>query len=231
MVEAVSQGHRPSQVVVASDAELKALLRKDEGEIWSDIVEPLFQAVLRLDALALRQKLDEGQARDGLTPFLKCCVSPLLDKVGMAWAEGKVEIHHEHFLSEVLEDRLRKLRAEQKVKIDQTPILFATLPGERHRLGLLMAALSYAARGVRTELLGVDLPVANIASAARTLRASSVAISLSIQSSGEPTRRLLMDLQDRLPRKCRLLIGGQGAARTRKVEGVERMLGLDPQGD
>jgi hypothetical protein len=54
-----------------------------------------------------------------------------------------------------------------------------------------------------------------------------VAVSLSIQSAGETTRRLLMDLQERLPAGCRLLIGGQGAARTRKVKGVERLLGLE----
>ena len=62
---------------------------------------------------------------------------------------------------------------------------------------------------------------------ARTLKVDRVAVSLSIQSAGEPTRRLLMDLQDRLPSGCRLLIGGQGAARIRKIEGVERMAGLE----
>jgi hypothetical protein len=90
-----------------------------------------------------------------------------------------------------------------------------------------MAALAYAAQGTATELLGVDLPVASIAQAARTLRVDRVAVSLSIQSAGEPTRRLLMDLQERLPPGCRLIVGGQGAARTRKIEGVERMLGLE----
>ena len=73
----------------------------------------------------------------------------------------------------------------------------------------------------------MDLPVASIAQAARALKVDRVAISLSIQSSGETTRRLLMDLKDRLPAGCHLLIGGQGAVRTRKIEGVERMIGLE----
>jgi len=54
-----------------------------------------------------------------------------------------------------------------------------------------------------------------------------VAVSLSMQSAGELTRRLLMDLRDRLPPGCLLLVGGQGSLRTRKVEGVERMVGLE----
>ncbi len=227
MAEVVAQGHRPSQAATADEASLKALLRKPEGEVWEDLVGGLYKAVMAMDVPTMRVLLDQAQSRDGVLPFLRCCVGPLLDRVGMGWADGTLGIHHEHLLTEVLEDRLRLLRAQQRVQSHGPLILFATLPGERHRLGLLMAALTYAAKGHRTELLGIDLPVANIASAARTLKATSVAVSLSIQSSGEPTRRLIMDLQERLPEGCRLIIGGQGAARTRKVEGVERLTGLD----
>ncbi len=227
MAEAVAQGHRPSLAATADDAALKRLLKKEEGEVWTELVEGIFESVMRLDASGIRTLLDQARAKEGVLPFLRCCVAPLLDRVGMAWADGSLGIHNEHFLTEVLEDRLRQLRAEQRVHPNSPVILFATLPGERHRLGLLMAALTYAAKGHRTELLGIDLPVANIASAARTLKAACVAVSLSIQSSGETTRRLIQDLQERLPEGCRLIIGGQGAARTRKVEGVERMTGLD----
>ena len=227
MAEAVALGHRPSLAVTADDAALKRLLQKDEGEVWTDMVEEIFGAVMRMDGPGIKAMLDPAQKREGVLPFLRCCVSPLLDRVGMAWAEGTLGIHHEHFLMEVLEDRLRQLRSKQRVQPGSPVILFATLPGERHRLGLLMAALTFAAKGHRTELLGIDLPVANIASVARDLKASSLAISLSIQSSGEPTRRLLQDLQERLPKGCSLIVGGQGAARTRRVEGVDSMHGLD----
>lgn len=229
MAEVVAQGHRPSLAATADDATLRRLLQKPEGEVWGDLVEGLFQAVASMDVAMIRGLLDQAQGREGVLPFLRCCVGPLLDRVGLGWADGTLGIHHEHLLTEVLEDRLRHLRAQQRVQAQSPLILFATLPGERHRLGLLMAALTYAAKGHRTELLGIDLPVANIASAARTLKAASVAVSLSIQSSGEPTRRLILDLQERLPEGCRLIIGGQGAARTRKVEGVERLMGLDLQ--
>ncbi len=178
------------------------------------------------DALE-RSLLKEGLTQLGWKAFLQQVVSPLLDRVGMAWADGSIGIHHEHLVTEVLEDGLRELRLEFRVAPAQGLVLLCTLPGERHRLGLLMAALAYEAQGVRTELLGVDLPVASIAAAARALKVASVAVSLSIQSSGEPTRRLLMDLKERLPAGCRLLIGGQGATRTRKVEGIERMAGLE----
>ena len=223
MAEAVAQGHRPGLVVRATEAELRKLLLPQENPR----VETLFRAVAAMDTDRMRSLLKEGLTQLGWKAFLQQVVSPLLDRVGMAWADGSIGIHHEHLVTEVLEDGLRELRLEFRVAPAQGLVLLCTLPGERHRLGLLMAALAYEAQGVRTELLGVDLPVASIASAARALNVTRVAVSLSIQSSGEPTRRLLMDLKERLPAGCRLLIGGQGATRTRKVEGIERMAGLE----
>ncbi len=223
MAEAVAQGHRPALVARSGEAVLKKLLVPGENPT----VERLFEAVVALDTEGMRGLLREAVEQAGWKPFLQQVVSPLLDRVGMAWAEGAIDIHHEHLVTEVLEDLLRQLRLECKVIPGRGSVLLSTLPGERHRLGLLMAALAYASQGVRTDLLGVDLPVASIAQAARSLKVDRVAVSLSIQSSGETARRLLLDLKERLPEGCRLLIGGQGAARTRKIEGVERMNGLD----
>lgn len=223
MAEAVAQGHRPSVVVRAGEAALKRLLvtREHSG------VDALFEAVQAMDTDQLRRLLKESITELGWKPFLQQVVALLLERVGMAWAEGSIGIHHEHLVTEVLEDLLRELRLECQPLPGRGCVLLCTLPGERHRLGLLMAALAYAAQGVRTELLGVDLPVASIAQAARTLKVDRVAVSLSIQSSGETTRKLLVDLKERLPVGCRLLIGGQGAMRIRKTDGVERKAGFE----
>jgi methanogenic corrinoid protein MtbC1 len=223
MAEAVAKGHRPSMVARASEEALRRLLVRGDNPG----ADALYEAVATLDTDRMRRLFREAQASLGWKAFLQRIVSPLLDRVGMAWAEGTIGIHHEHLVTEVLEDFLRELRLKCETLPGRGSVMLCTLPGERHRLGLLMAALAYATQGVRTELLGVDLPVASIAQAARALKVDRVAVSLSMQSSGETTRRLLLDLQERLPPACRLIIGGQGASRTRKVEGVERMLGLE----
>ncbi|HEY3401698.1 MAG TPA: MerR family transcriptional regulator [Geothrix sp.] len=223
MAEALAQGHRPAVVVRSTEEALKRLLapRKDLR------LDALFEAVTAMDTERMRKLLREALSELEWKAFLQQVVSPLLDRVGMAWADGSLGVHHEHLVTEVLEDFLRELRLGCQPLSGRGAVLLATLPGERHRLGLLMAALAYAAMGTRTELLGVDLPVASIAQAARTLKVDRVAVGLSIQSAGETSRRLLLDLKDRLPSGCRLLIGGQGAGRTRRVEGVDRMVGLE----
>jgi MerR family transcriptional regulator, light-induced transcriptional regulator len=57
-------------------------------------------------------------------------------------------------------------------------IVFATLPGERHELGLLMAAMVCASHGCRVHYLGPDLPAEEIARYARQVEADVVAVSL-----------------------------------------------------
>ena len=223
MAEAVAQGHRPSLVARSGAAALKRLLIPMDNPR----VDALFQAVVAMDTDRMRLLLRESLDHLGWKPFLQYIVAQLLDRVGMAWADGSIGIQHEHLVTEVLEDLLRELRLAFRTSPEQGRVLLCTLPGERHRLGLLMAALAYAAQGISTEMLGVDLPVASIAQAARTLRVDRVAVSLSIQSAGGTTRRLLLDLHDRLPSGCRLIVGGQGAARTRKIDEVERMIGLE----
>ncbi len=226
IAEAVADGHRPALAVKADEAALRKLLVRGQSNTWTPIVDPLIKAVVEMDSAHIRTLLQNAFSRYPLKDFLGHVVDPLLEWVGYAWAEGSLGIHQEHLVTEILEDFLRQMRLALPIQSSKGSVLLATLPGERHRLGLLMAALLYAAKGVRVELLGIDVPVASIANAARTLRVDRVAVSLSIQSSGEPTRRLLMDLLERLPPNCQLLIGGQGAARTRKVEGVERMTGI-----
>ena len=226
IAEAVADGHRPALAVKADEDTLRKLLVRGQSNTWAPIVDPLIKAVVEMDSTQIRTLLQKSFSQYPLKDFLGNVVDPLLEWVGFAWAEGSLGIDQEHLVTEILEDFLRQMRLALPVQPSKGSVLLATLPGERHRLGLLMAALLYAAKGVRVELLGIDLPVASIANAARVLRVDRVAVSLSIQSSGEPTRRLLMDLLERLPPKCRLLIGGQGAARTRKVEGVERMTGI-----
>ena len=57
-------------------------------------------------------------------------------------------------------------------------IVFATLPGERHELGLLMSAMVCASRGFKVHYLGPDLPAAEIARFARETGAAVVALSV-----------------------------------------------------
>jgi MerR family transcriptional regulator, light-induced transcriptional regulator len=220
---ALARGKRPSQVVPMPLPSLRTLLDTTESAPVAEILE----AVRALDGEEIRRRLHEAWQRHGLMPFLCEVVGPLLERVGTLWVDDVLQIEHEHLLTELLEDLLRALRTGFQPKPEVPVVALATLPGERHRLGLLMAALAYAAKGARVEVLGTDLPLATLAAAVRGMGAATLGISVSLAGGGEGARRLLQDLRERIPKGVRLVVGGQGAARMRRLDGIYLTRGLE----
>jgi methylmalonyl-CoA mutase cobalamin-binding subunit len=228
--EAIARGHRAGQVVSASDTALAVLLASPDvhaASLPADVpgaagVDDLLDAVRHYDAARLTQRLLADWARLGVLGFLTERVGPLLDAVGEGWAASTLEIRHEHFISEHLGALLRSLRAPFDERAQGPVCVLATLPGEQHGLGLLMAGLVAAAADMRVRIAGTDLPVAQVAAFARDVHARVVAISVS--SSGASTAaRHLRALRKRMPRQVLVVTGGAGAP---TVDGTERMTSL-----
>ena len=200
MAEAMARGHRASQVVPSDEAALRALLRPKS----SPRVDGFLAAILAKDLDAMRCLMVEGLSQLG-------------------WAEGTIRPEHEALVVQMLEGLLRKLRRDYHSLAGRGRVLLCTLQGENRNLDLLLAGLAYAVQGARTNLLGSDASSSDIAKSTRILRVDAVGVALSAQTTGESVQHMLMDLRDRLPLDCRLLVGGRGAVRTRKIQGVERM--------
>jgi len=222
MAEALARGHRACEAVGASDAGLAVLLRasptprataaRTASAAGPPSLEPLLAAVAALDGESLRTLLVNEWARHGPLAFLDECVAPLVRRVGEAWANGALAVRHEHFLTERLGDVLRTLRLPFETREDQRPlVVFATLPGEPHGLGLQMAALVVAAAGCRTLLAGTDMPPEQILALAADVQARAVALSVSLATRGRRTTRHVARLRQRLPRRVHLIVGGLGA--------------------
>jgi methylmalonyl-CoA mutase cobalamin-binding subunit len=95
-------------------------------------------------------------------------------------------------------------------------ILLATFPNEPHSLGLLMADALLASEGATTISLGTELPIAEIADAARAFGASIVCVSLSNAYGLKPAQCGLKDLRDALPSDTALWVGGELSRRLRR---------------
>jgi methanogenic corrinoid protein MtbC1 len=136
-------------------------------------------------------------------------------------------VRHEHFASQVIEDALRTLRMSLPAA-DKGLAILATLPGETHGLGMQVVALLCALNGVRTRILGTEMPSDEIVGAARETKATFVALSVSLATSGVATDRKLAALRRALPADVGLVIGGGGARGARRpAHGIEHVEGLD----
>jgi len=223
IAEALSRGHRAGEVVRASDGDLEALLGATPtatpepatplhaGSAETVAIPELLETVGRFDADRLTRILLGDWARLGPLAFLETRIVPLIRAVGSGWEEGELEIRHEHFLSERIGDLLRSLRLPFEERARGPLVVLGSLPGEAHALGLQMAALVLAAGGCRVLFLGTEVPVPEMATLARDMGARAVALSVSSATRGATTSGHVRRLRDLLPKRVRLLVGGDGA--------------------
>jgi methanogenic corrinoid protein MtbC1 len=173
--------------------------------------ESLLAMVARFDGAALTAALNAEWGRMGPLAFLECRVAPLVRAVGDAWASGRLEVRHEHFLCERLTDLLRAYRLPYEERATGPCVVLATLPGEMHALGLQMVALVVATSGCRVCYVGSEVPVAELAAVATDLGAAAIGVSVS--SAMRPARAAadLAKLRTLTPSRVAIVVGGDGA--------------------
>jgi methanogenic corrinoid protein MtbC1 len=219
IADALALGHRAGQVVGASEAALEDLLGSiarsepppSVGVPPAEDLPGLLRLVRRFDAERLSHTLLGDWSRMTPIDFLVDRIAPLVEAVGDGWASGELEIRHEHFVSERVGDLLRSLRLPFEERAGGPLVIFATLPGEGHGLGLQMAALLLSSTGCRVLNLGTEVPSAQLTSLASDLGARAVALSVSSSGKGHASLSAIRKLREDLPRKVALLVGGSGA--------------------
>ena len=240
IAEVVARGHRAGEVVTASDATLAELLDVSP-RIVSAMVAPaaahasditdLLDSLSQFDAGRLTHLLLSDWARRAPLDFLHSRVIPLIHEVGKAWAGGQLEIRHEHFLSERVGDVLRSVRLPFEERAQGPRIIFASLPGEQHSLGLQMAALVLAVTGCRPVYLGAEVPEDQIACLATELQARAIAISVSTGNASAGMRAQIRQLRRLVPQRISILLGGDGASQVHpKLTVIKNLMELDGWG-
>jgi methanogenic corrinoid protein MtbC1 len=232
---ALGCGYRAGDVVPLAKTDLEDLLRacgaldtSVPAGITPGIIENTLDACRRFDRNELAAALSRDSSLLGVGPFLRERVEPLLREVGESWARGELEIRHEHFFSEVLEDHLRALRAPLEASGSGRPVVLATLPDELHGLGLQIVGLAVSAAGRRVRVLGPHLPVEEITRAADVLDAAAVGLSVSIFGANSQTTADIVTLRKGLRTETRLWIGGAGAAHLKDLpDRVDVLSSLD----
>lgn len=233
---ALAQGYRAGDVVPLPKDRLEELLRECgaleqqasapvRADAW---IEDVLEAVRRLDRPVLHAALQREAATLGVPRFLRERVAPLLQEIGDGWSRGDLDIRHEHFCSEVIEDHLRSLRQPLEASASGRPVVLASLPDEHHSLGLHIVALAVVARQRAVRVLGPHSPPGEIAAAAAALDAAAVGLSVSVFSVEPATVELISDLRRRLPERVLLWVGGAGASELAGLpRGVEVLPSLD----
>lgn len=147
-------------------------------------VAALFDVLARDPGVSLCRFCDEG-------------VKGLMQRVGEAWAEGRLRVAEEHLVSQAISEVLLKLRAERRDRQGAGPqegapvAVVGAMEGNQHHLGSLCVRLLLEARGWDVFYLGPDVPTEEFAVIQRGRAASLVCLSLPPQSQGGDVARVV----------------------------------------
>ncbi|MBI5091878.1 MAG: MerR family transcriptional regulator [Candidatus Hydrogenedentes bacterium] len=234
---ATAAGYSIGKLSRLAEAELRNIVRgtfepvatsvssesKDENSSlpWSDLLEKCRVAVRQMDWDQLDALLAKSGARMGCLETIEHVVTPLMRWVGSQWHEGRLRVAHEHMATSSVRAHLEHVYTSVRSEAAGPGVVLATLPQQRHEIGILMCAVVAVLEGWRAHYFGLELPVADIAVAASHVRAELVALGLSTIGDGQELLEQLAELRDALPVGTRLVVGGPAAMNVN--EDVERL--------
>lgn len=209
---ALQAGARPQDAVARAPQELTEMLGRvaeAQAKVTSDNapIAELLEALQRADAAALRTGLRKAAYSLGPKRFVTAVAAPFTEAIGTSWASSRIDIHMEHLASSILSSQLEALLAAFEESGDPI-VLLATLPGEHHTLGLLMAAVYLGTEGASTRYLGADLPPDQMLRAAEVVDAAVIAVSLSAAADLHAVKRDLQWMLGSMPKGRELWVGG-----------------------
>jgi MerR family transcriptional regulator, light-induced transcriptional regulator len=224
----VDEGHAIGSIARLPPAELKRL-RAQVGPAASRVDAPavdvsaLSRAMKQYDLPAVDALLNRHATLLPPEALVFSVILPILREAGARWESGAIRPAQEHLVSASVRSVLGGLLRTMPSASDDGAMVFATLAGERHELGLLSAAVLAAAARRRVIYLGADVPAADVLHAVNSLKASTLVVCATVASV--TTVRELRTLR-RLRPEVSLWAGGTDRARIRRELGA-RALSLD----
>lgn len=188
-------------------------------------VAGLMERAVRLDGAGLESALRRHLSELGFAGFAEGVAAPLLRRLGDAWHAGKATAAQEHLGTVAVRRVLESVRQGEG---EGPTVVVATLSGERHEAGALMAAAAAELAGWRVVYLGPDLPVADVVAAAAATGARAVCASTVYAPEGADVVERFRALRLALPDGVALFAGGAAAADL--LEPLERLGVLCPGG-
>jgi DNA-binding transcriptional MerR regulator len=216
---AVDAGHRIGKVAQLDIAELRERVAGPSPPATGHL-EEILSALEHLDAVETQRLLSLQLSALGPARFARELACPLVREIGERWASERLAASSEHLATGVLRSMFGSALQPSAASQIGPKIVFATPTGERHELGLQMAALTALGAGANPVYLGAELPVEDLISATETTGARALALSL-VTISPEQAARTVRALRGGLPAPVHLWLGGAGASELELPDNVE----------
>jgi DNA-binding transcriptional MerR regulator len=196
-------GVKISKIVGLTTEELhQKVLEISNEEVEEGIqVESLVIAMVEVDESRFEKILANCTLRLGFEQTILRIVYPFFRKVGVLWQAGAINPAQEHFISNLIRQKLIVAIDSQGMMVKENPKRFLLfLPeGELHELGLLFYSYIVQKAGHKVVYLGQSVPVDDVVSVNEQSPADYIITSTLSTAAIEDVNRLLQKLTDKFP--------------------------------
>ena len=141
-----------------------------------DLILQILKAAERLDAAAIRDRLDDAAATLGLAPSIDDVLLPAMRQIGVWWAIGHCDVMQERMATEAVRAWLDRRSAFAPPPTRPRPILLACGPSDLHTVGLEATAVVLRYQGWPCRVLGARTSTVTLATAAQAAAAAGVVV-------------------------------------------------------
>lgn len=161
-----NHGYKISRIAKMGSEEMCAAvlaLRESETQTGSQ-VDTLLTAMIDFDEAKFDKALATPILQFGFEQAMLSVVYPFLDKIGILWQTNNIHPAHEHFVSNLIRQKLLVAIDGQSLyrKPNAKRLLLFLPEGEFHELALLFINFLARARGYHVMYLGQSLPFADL---------------------------------------------------------------------
>lgn len=181
-------------------------------------LEALVSPARSLDLREMDQLLDRALAAGSFESVVEHWLMPALRALGDAWADGRIDVAGEHFVSGAVRARLSQAFDAAGTALEGPVVLVGLPPGALHELGALSLATCLRRLGADVRWLGSDLPIDSWVHAVGRLAPAAVALSVPTAQDASTARRVVQRLHELYPGL--LVFVGGGAATPDTVDGI-----------
>ncbi len=196
-------GVKISKIVGLSTEELhqKVLEISNEDVEESIQVESLVIAMVEVDESRFEKILANCTLRLGFEQTLLRIVYPFFRKVGILWQAGAINPAQEHFISNLIRQKLIVAIDSQGMMVKENPKRFLLfLPeGELHELGLLFYSYIIQKAGHKVIYLGQSVPLEDVVSVNQQTPSDYIITSTMSIASIDEVNALLKSITSKFP--------------------------------
>ncbi len=202
------------------DMSQEVLSLTDKNLRYSDQIQALTLSMIDLDEERFEKIMSTNALQVGFEQTMTNIVYPFLIKIGVLWQTGAISPAQEHFISNLIRQKLIVAIDGQIMRRGDCPKYMLFLPeGELHELSLLFANYLLRSRQNRVIYLGQSLPFVDVVSAYDIYRPHFILTVLTSIPGAEEVQTYLDRLGASFPEAKILVTGYQVVAQDLKLPG------------